>query len=577
MTTRFLESLLGSNGAGGPPLRVGVMVDSSHVYRIFAEQIASLLRATYVDVVCVVRHAPAAKCEPSATSSRSPLRWLRSPMRRRIAYALYVKWDTGALPEGHNPLDTVDVSALLEPLPSLSITPEQKGSRQYFPEESISDLRERNLDVLVRFGFGILDGEVLTVPKYGIWSFHHGDSSRLRGTPPGLWELIERHPHSGAVLQRLSPKLDGGQILARGSYPTVSGLSAARNRLAPYWGTSELLLVALWRLQRGTCKSAKLQVLPSPEYTGKQPVYRIPGNRTMSSWLMSSLWSGLSRRLTRRSPQDQEYQVALRRHGGESSENTIQRPSAFSLVPNPVGHFLADPCIVFRDGQHWLFYEDYDWSRRLGSVCVAAIEPDGSIRDARVVLSTPYHLSFPHVFALGDDMFMIPETKGREQIVLFRARRFPDEWVEEAVLLDQAAVDTCVHQQDGHWFMFTSVVESRSQACAHVLLQSTTLTSGWSLHPAAVLSTELNGIRSAGPLFRDAGRLIRPVQGVVHGYGTGLELREVTALTSDQFSERSLAQLPIQQGYAGGHSYTRAGEWEAIDQTWFRPRHRPAR
>jgi hypothetical protein len=279
--------------------------------------------------------------------------------------------------------------------------------------------------------------------------------------------------------------------------------------------------------------------------------------------------------VTGRAPLDQEYVIRVRRHEGRPAAAAFQDGAPFTEIANPPGHFLADPSLLHHEQGDWLFHEDYDWSTRIGTLAVGRLADDGSLHERRVVLQARHHLSFPHVFAHDGHVFMIPESKARGQVILYRATRFPDDWTEEAILLDQPAVDTTVWQAEDGWYMFTTLVESRSGACAHVLLRASHLCGPWQLHPAAVLSTETDGIRSAGPLFRDGPRVIRPVQDVTRGYGTGLELREVTALDAGAFREHPVARLAAPPGFAGGHSYSRAGDWEAIDLTWFRPRRHP--
>lgn len=75
--------------------------------------------------------------------------------------------------------------------------------------ESIAD----TCDVVVHFKAGILQGDILTRPKYGVLSFHHGDIRRYRGTPAGFWEFIHNAPRGGVTLQRLTSKLDAGYIV----------------------------------------------------------------------------------------------------------------------------------------------------------------------------------------------------------------------------------------------------------------------------------------------------------------------------------------------------------------------------
>lgn len=68
-------------------------------------------------------------------------------------------------------------------------------------------------DLLVRFGFGILKGNVLDAPKHGVLSYHHGDLRRYRGQPAGFWEFINGEREAGVTLQRINETLDGGEIV----------------------------------------------------------------------------------------------------------------------------------------------------------------------------------------------------------------------------------------------------------------------------------------------------------------------------------------------------------------------------
>lgn len=74
-----------------------------------------------------------------------------------------------------------------------------------------------NADIAIRFGFGIVLGEVLSAPTYGVMSYHHGDFRRYRGRPAGFWEFMNDEREVGITVQRLQETLDGGEILAEGS------------------------------------------------------------------------------------------------------------------------------------------------------------------------------------------------------------------------------------------------------------------------------------------------------------------------------------------------------------------------
>jgi folate-dependent phosphoribosylglycinamide formyltransferase PurN len=68
-------------------------------------------------------------------------------------------------------------------------------------------------DLVVRFGFGLLRGEILTAPKWGVVSFHPADIRRYRGLGPPQVYLDGRNT-IGVTLQRLTEEIDGGKIIA---------------------------------------------------------------------------------------------------------------------------------------------------------------------------------------------------------------------------------------------------------------------------------------------------------------------------------------------------------------------------
>lgn len=70
------------------------------------------------------------------------------------------------------------------------------------------------IDVAVRFGFGILKGDILDAPEHGVLSFHHGDLRKYRGMPAGFWEFVNDETVAGVTLQRLTETLDGGSVVA---------------------------------------------------------------------------------------------------------------------------------------------------------------------------------------------------------------------------------------------------------------------------------------------------------------------------------------------------------------------------
>ena len=86
----------------------------------------------------------------------------------------------------------------------------------------------------MRFGFNIIRGDILNSATYGVWSYHHGDNSVNRGSPPGFWEVFLDWKVSGVTLQLLSEDLDNGQILYKSfSQPKFKSVGLTKNIF--YW------------------------------------------------------------------------------------------------------------------------------------------------------------------------------------------------------------------------------------------------------------------------------------------------------------------------------------------------------
>ncbi|KTG27959.1 formyltransferase family protein [Haloferax profundi] len=79
-----------------------------------------------------------------------------------------------------------------------------------------SDVVERiatETDVVVRFGFNLLTGPILSEPPYGVLSFHPADIRRHRGLGPPQ-PFVAGEDTAGSTLQQLTDDLDGGNVVA---------------------------------------------------------------------------------------------------------------------------------------------------------------------------------------------------------------------------------------------------------------------------------------------------------------------------------------------------------------------------
>ncbi len=92
------------------------------------------------------------------------------------------------------------------------VTPKRDGNWEELPPDTVELVRER-CDLGIRFGFGLLRGDILQAPEFGVLSFHPADIRQYRGLGvPQAW--VDGREIMGVTLQRLNESIDGGEIIA---------------------------------------------------------------------------------------------------------------------------------------------------------------------------------------------------------------------------------------------------------------------------------------------------------------------------------------------------------------------------
>lgn len=570
-----LSALYRDSPAQRAKLRVGVLLDGPWTIRCFRHVLEDVRDSNFATLAAVVFNDGSATTV-ARTRSRAG-RWLDALVnpttRRNLAYTVYSRFlDAPAQPEA-DPLAIVRLDDLVAHVPAVHVRPLTTRFVHRFPRDSLDAVRALDLDVLVRFGFNILRGEILDVPRYGVWSWHHGDPDAYRGGPAHYWELVEGNPVSGAMLQVLTEELDGGLVLAKALFPTTPTLSVAENRHGPYWGTQHFLIQKLHELHRYGWDFVRARAPAPTPYGGRRSPYRSPGNLEFAGWATGELARRAVRRIGRRAT-DTDWSVGLRRSSTPLPlDETPDVARTFALLPNPRGRFLADPFLLRHEGATWLFAEDYAFDTRRGVISCGRVADDGRVEDLRPCLDVPYHLSYPHVFVHDGEAYMTPESEASGTVDLYRAVAFPHRWVRVCTLLALRAVDPTVFRHDGRWWMFVTHTAVPGQGINTLLFEAPELTGPWTLHRCSPIGSDVRRTRSAGAVIAAGGRTWRPAQDCSVRYGRAIVWNEVTALTRSDYDERPVRRLDAAALPAcdGLHHWHRVGDWEVIDVRYQSP------
>jgi hypothetical protein len=533
------------------PLRVGIMTGRDAVPRWVARLLDRVDACPFAGLTGFVL---------SAESPRDPhglARLWGAPSD--LLYRAYTLVDRRRFGTPLDPLDEIDISERLSRLPVLTLD-----------ANSLTALKDWELDVLLALGYGGVPAGVLDCARFGVWSFHHDCSDSSLGGPALFWEIYHGAQVSPSVLLRRSEDSARGEPIYC-SYAAPDPVSLHRARTRIYWKSAEFVVRKLRDIHRdGNLTVVEHADRPTPSTA---PLRDIPSNRQMLRF-GCRLAVRVARQKARRAFGHQQWFIAYRRRGHELPTADAFR-SATVLVP-PRDRFYADPCLVDWRGSSYLFFEELIFADHRGVISCCQLTPDGRWTTPEVVLERPYHLSYPFVFFVGEQAFMLPETAANGAIELYKARSFPRGWALEAVLVSEVrAVDPTTIERDGrHWLFANVAVEGASTNDELFLFSARSVRGPWEPHPRNPIVSDVRHARPAGRPFIDAsGGLIRPSQDCSGFYGSAVVFNRIEELGETDYRETPVARLEPswQRHNLGTHTYTRSERWEAVDgRSWMR-------
>lgn len=100
--------------------------------------------------------------------------------------------------------------------------------------------------------------------------------------------------------------------------------------------------------------------------------------------------------------------------------------------------FQADPFIVEKADKLYVFYEAFSFRNSKGTLRCRVLDRElTEIDDVKLegFDDLKCHLSFPFLIHINDQLFMIPESSERKEVILFQSVEFPARWKKIKVLI----------------------------------------------------------------------------------------------------------------------------------------------
>jgi hypothetical protein len=423
----------------------------------------------------------------------------------------------------YNLFDYVNDIIDVEPIISKS------GFVYRYSDNDIQNIKQKNIDVLIRCGSGILRGDILTIAKYGIISFHHADNKINRGGPPGFWEVFNREDSTGFTIQQLTDELDGGNVLFQGCIAT--SYYYLLNQANLYIKANFYMKKILSDLAATKKLPEKLDSFPYFNQLHKRPSLLI------QFIYIFNLTNIILNKVTRRFLLKKHYRwgVAFK---FTNWRNLVMWKAI--KIKNPVNHFLADPFVISDNEKTYCFVEDYDYTLSRGCISLYELNETKAIRHGEII-SESFHMSYPYVFEYQSKFYMVPETCQNRDIRLYEAEDFPHKWkFSKTIFKDIDAADTTIFEKDGLWWLFTNIdpVNSGDHGVELFIFYSDNpLSEKWTSHPKNPVICNSLKARMGGIVF-DNNFIYRVSQKQGFDmYGKASNISKIVHLSTTDYSE----------------------------------------
>lgn len=216
------------------------------------------------------------------------------------------------------------------------------------------------------------------------------------------------------------------------------------------------------------------------------------------------------------------------------------------LVSDVPATFVADPFMIQTNGSWYMFFEVMNWHTGKGEVGLAQSNDGFAWTYRQIVLSEPFHLSYPYVFKWRGEYYMIPESYQAGSIRLYKAENFPTGWSFVAQLLEGPyLVDPSIFRYGDKWWLYAETNPEVKHDCLRFYFADE-LAGPWIEHPRSpVVKDNATIARPAGRVLVIGPQIFRYTQDCSVSYGSEVRAFKVTKLTTENYAEEEVGSEPV--------------------------------
>lgn len=204
--------------------------------------------------------------------------------------------------------------------------------------------------------------------------------------------------------------------------------------------------------------------------------------------------------------------------------------------------FQADPFIIEKEEKLYVFYEAFSFLNSKGILRCRVLNPNlEEIEDVKLegFDDLNCHLSFPFLFNLDGNLFMIPESSERKEVILFQSTAFPTRWEKVKVLIPDAEfTDNIFFTLDNACYLISTTLDNEM-----VIHTAETILGEWKKITPSLKLCNLHHRGAGTPYFINNKNYILTQECNAEIYGKSVFIKELINLTPQNFEEKLVANI----------------------------------
>lgn len=213
--------------------------------------------------------------------------------------------------------------------------------------------------------------------------------------------------------------------------------------------------------------------------------------------------------------------------------------------------FQADPFIVEKADKLYVFYEAFSFRNSKGTLRCRVLDRElTEIDDVKLegFDDLKCHLSFPFLIHINDQLFMIPESSERKEVILFQSVEFPARWKKIKVLIsDTELTDNVFLTINETCYLLSTTMDNE------IIIHSAENIFGEWQRIAPSLKVSNHHHRGAGaPYLVDNKMYFLTQECTPETYGKSIYIKELVTLNDTVFDESLIEKINSSINHSDG-------------------------